>query len=142
MNLVQELPAVNATLNLVAFVLLLTGWRMVRSGRVEAHKKVMTAAFVVSTLFLVSYLTYHALGEETKFTEQGVVRTIYFAILLTHIPLAALMVVPILILVWMGWTDRIDRHRRLARIVLPVWLYVSLTGVLIYLFLYVLWPPA
>lgn len=140
--MVDQLPALNAALNTTAFILLLVGWRMVKTGRVEAHKKVMTAAFTVSALFLISYLTYHSLGEEKKFTEQGIVRTIYFIILLTHIPLAALMVPPILALVWFGYTGRIEKHRKLARITLPVWLYVSVTGVLIYLFLYVLWPPA
>ncbi|MCB9832373.1 MAG: DUF420 domain-containing protein [Planctomycetes bacterium] len=140
--MIDLLPSLNATLNATATILLLIGWRLVRTGRVEAHKKVMTAAVVVSALFLVSYLTYHSLGEEKRFAEQGILRIVYFIILATHIPLAGLMVPPILALLWFGYHDQIDRHRKLARITLPIWLYVSVTGVLIYLFLYLLWPPA
>ena len=142
MNLLDKLPALNATLNSVAFIFLLLGWRQVKSGQVEKHKKTMKAAFLVSVMFLISYLCHHTLGEETKFTATGFVRTVYFFILITHIPLAALMVVPILLLVRWGIKDEIHKHKKLARIVLPVWVYVSLTGVLIYLMLYVWFPSA
>ena len=138
--MLQHLPAVNASLNAIAFVLLVLGWRAVRTGRVERHKKLMMAAFATSTVFLACYVTYHANVGHTTFTHEGFARTIYFIILATHIPLAALMVIPILMLIWFGVTDRIDRHRKLARWTLPVWLYVSITGVVIYVMLYHLFP--
>ncbi|MFT7616484.1 MAG: putative membrane protein [Planctomycetota bacterium] len=140
MDFVSSLPAVNASLNLVAFSLLVLGYRQVKSGQVEKHKKTMLCALVASALFLVSYLTYHSLGEEKHFAGEGVIRYIYFFILITHIPLAAIMVPPILILAHAGIKDKIDRHRKLARFVLPVWMYVSVTGVLIYVLLHVLYP--
>ena len=125
------LPAVNAAFNMVAFVLLIRGWRQVRSGAIEKHKKTMKLALLASSCFLISYVTYHTFGEEKKFAGEGAIRTIYFVILITHVPLAALMTVPIAFLVHAGITERIERHRKLARIVLPVWIYVSITGVLI-----------
>jgi uncharacterized membrane protein YozB (DUF420 family) len=138
----EHLPAVNATLNSIAFILLLFGWRAARAGERATHKKFMIAALTTSAAFLTCYLVYHYSGEPTKFTHEGWPKTLYFAILITHVPLAALMVIPIIYLAWMGLTDRIERHRRLARIVMPVWVYVSITGVLIYFMLYQWFPPA
>ena len=137
----ERLPALNALLNGLAAVLLVAGWRAVRTGRVEAHKKRMLAAVLASAAFLTSYLVYHAVHGDTTFTATGWPRRIYFAILITHVPLAALMVPPILMLLYHGLKGRIDRHRRLARWTLPVWLYVSVTGVLIYFWLYQWYPP-
>ncbi|MEZ6194297.1 MAG: DUF420 domain-containing protein [Planctomycetota bacterium] len=138
--MLEFLPAVNATLNATAFVLLVLGWRAVRRGDRDVHKRYMLSALGTSAVFLACYLVYHYSAGHTEFQHQGWPRRIYFLILATHVPLAALMVVPIGFLVWMGLTDRIDRHRRLARIVLPVWLYVSITGVVIYVMLYHLYP--
>ncbi len=139
MKIIDSLPALNASLNLVAFILLILGYRQVKAGEVEKHKKTMIMALVASSLFLISYLTYHTLGEEKKFGGDGIIRVIYFIILITHIPLAGLMTPPILFLAHAGLTERIDRHKKLARFVLPVWLYVSVTGVLIYLLLHVMY---
>lgn len=138
----EHLPAVNATLNSIAFVLLVLGWRAARAGRRETHRKLMISALVASAAFLTCYLVYHYGAGHTEFTHEGWPRTLYFAILITHVPLAALMVLPIMFVAWMGLTDRIERHRPLARIVMPVWIYVSLTGVLIYFMLYHWFPPS
>ncbi len=139
---VDVLPTVNATLNSLSFVLLLSGYAMIRCGRVTAHKRFMMAAFGVSTMFLVSYLTYKFFGEEKRFGGQGGVRMIYFFILITHIALA--ITVPVLgsITLYLGLRGRLDRHRRLARITLPIWLYVSITGVIVYVMLFRVYGPA
>lgn len=138
--MIEHLPAVNATLNATAFVLLVLGWRAVRGGRIERHKALMKSAFVTSAVFLVCYLTYHYSKGHTEFAYGGWKKAVYFTVLLTHIPLAGLMVPPILALLWFASKDRIAAHRRLARWTLPVWLYVSVTGVLIYVMNFVLWP--
>jgi putative membrane protein len=130
------LPAVNATLNSMATVLLVTGYVLIRQGRREAHRRAMLAALACSTLFLVSYLAYHAQVGSVRFQGTGAVRTIYFAILLTHTVLAA--AVPFLALrtLFLAMRERLAEHRRLARWTLPIWLYVSVTGVVIYVMLY------
>jgi putative membrane protein len=135
---VTDLPALNATLNGVAAVLLLFGWIAIkRRGDRRAHPRWMVAALAVSSLFLVSYLYYHAHHGSTRYTGQGLGRAVYFFILATHIPLAALVVPASLLAVFWGWRGRFDRHVRLVRWLWPVWMYVSVTGVLIYLMLYV-----
>ncbi len=133
---VTDLPALNACLNATSAVLLATGYVLIRRGRRESHKRVMLAALVSSALFLTSYLVYHAQVGSVRFRGQGAVRTVYFTILLTHtvlavaiVPLVATTLVPAL-------RGRFDRHRRLARITLPLWAYVSVTGVVIYWMLY------
>ena len=133
---VAFLPALNAFLNASSALLLATGYVLIRRGRREAHKRVMLAALASSTLFLTSYLVYHAQVGSVRFRGQGAVRTAYFTILLTHtvlavaiVPLVASTLVPAL-------RGRFDRHRRLARITLPLWAYVSVTGVVIYWMLY------
>lgn len=131
-----SLPTVNAVLNGLAATLLVTGFVLIRSGRREAHRRVMTAAFACSILFLVSYLVYHAGVGSVRFQGTGGVRTAYLSILLTHTVLAAavpFLAVTTLVLARKG---RFDAHRRLARVTLPIWLYVSVTGVVIYLMLY------
>jgi len=138
--MLEKLPVLNACLNAVAAVLLFCGWRRIRRGDVAGHKRFMLSAFAVSTLFLISYVTYHGLHGHTTFRHEGLPRIIYLSVLATHVPLAALMVVPILLLLFLALTGRFQRHRRLARIVLPVWLYVSVTGVAVYVMLYHLWP--
>ncbi len=131
-----DLPAVNATLNGTAAVLLITGYTLIRVGRRDLHKKVMLAAFTVSVLFLVSYLVYHSQLGAKHFPGQGTVRAVYFTILTTHTLLAA--AVPVLAILTLARALRADfgRHRRLARWTLPIWLYVSVTGVVVYWMLY------
>lgn len=133
---VSSLPAVNAALNLTATILLLAGYFFVRTRRIAAHRACMVAAFAVSVLFLTSYLIYHAQVGSRPFTGSGPIRTIYFTILISHIVLAA--VVPLLAAVTLvrAWQRRFDRHARIARWTLPIWLYVSITGIAVYWMLY------
>ena len=133
---VRDLPAVNATLNAISAGLLITGWLLIRRRRIVAHRRVMIAAFCVSVLFLISYLVYHFQAGSVRFQRTGTIRTVYLGILLTHTVLAAL--VPFLAIVTLerGLTDQYARHRRIARWTLPIWLYVSVTGVVVYLMLY------
>jgi len=136
------LPAVNAALNAVATVLLVYGRVEIRRGRVERHRRVMLSALGVSSLFLLLYVAHKASRgfESTHYHGEGLLRVAYFTILFTHLVLA--MAVPVLAvrLVQLGLSGRIERHRRLARIAWPIWLYVSITGVVIYLLLYVFDP--
>ncbi|MFM7201862.1 MAG: DUF420 domain-containing protein [Myxococcota bacterium] len=138
---VNFLPTLNAVLNSIAFCLLILGYVLIRRGEREAHKKVMLAALTTSALFLTSYLIYHAEVGSVKFTGEGLVRTIYFLILVPHIVLAALMVPFILLLLYRALKGEFDKHKKVARPTLAVWIYVSLTGVLVYLMLYQLYPP-
>jgi uncharacterized membrane protein YozB (DUF420 family) len=136
------LPSVNAALNLVSTVLLVAGRIWIRRGRVALHRRAMLSAFAVSSLFLVLYVAHKAWRgfEHTPFHGEGVLRALYLAILFSHLALAMTVPVLALRLVQLGLGGRIDRHRRLAVIAWPIWLYVSLTGVLIYLLLYPLNP--
>ncbi len=133
---VADLPAVNAGLNSLAAVLLAFGYRNIRRGNIAVHRACMVAAFCVSTLFLVSYLVYHAHAGSVPFRRQGWVRPVYFTILITHVTLAAAILPLALVTLYRAWRERFDRHRRIARWTLPLWLYVSVTGVIIYLMLY------
>jgi len=132
----SHLPALNASLNATAALLLVAGYRMIRRGRREAHRRLMLAAFTVSTLFLVSYLVYHFEVGSVRFTKTGVIRTLYFAILISHTILAA--AVPPLAVLTLGRAlrGRLEAHRRIARWTLPIWLYVSATGAAVYWMLY------
>jgi len=132
----SQLPLVNAVLNGTAAVLILIGVYLIKTGRQRAHRAVMISAFVASSLFLVSYLTYHAHIGSKHFPGQGVARTVYFTILLTHTVLAAVVVPMVLVTLTRGLRGRFDRHRPIARWTYPVWLYVSVTGVVIYVMLY------
>ncbi len=133
---VSALPALNATLNGLSAVLLTAGYGFIRRRRVAAHAACMLGAFGTSTLFLVSYVVYHYHAGSRPFTGQGWVRAVYLVLLVTHIVLAAAIVPLALTTVWRAATARFDRHVRLARWTLPVWLYVSVTGVVIFLMLY------
>jgi putative membrane protein len=133
---VHDLPAVNATLNALSGVLLLTGYVLIRRRRIEQHRKVMLAAFVSSSLFLVCYLVYHAQVGSVRFTRQGFVRPLYYTILLTHVTLAASVLPLALITLTRGLKGRFAEHRRIARWTFPIWMYVSVTGVLVYVLLY------
>jgi uncharacterized membrane protein YozB (DUF420 family) len=133
---VADLATLNAILNGTAAVLLVTGWSFIKAGRWRVHRRFMIAAFVVSSLFLVSYVTYHLEVGSKHFPGTGLPRTIYFSILIPHIVLAA--TVPFLAIFTLGLgLKRNDRaHRRLARITFPIWLFVSVTGVIVYVMLY------
>jgi uncharacterized membrane protein YozB (DUF420 family) len=137
---VHPLATLNAVLNSIAAVLLIAGWIAIRSGKTKAHRAAMVSAFAVSAVFLVSYLTYHALEGSRPFQGEGLVRPVYFTILITHVFLAAAVPILALRMFFLAWKARWDAHRRLGRITLPIWLYVSITGVVIYLMLYQLFP--
>lgn len=134
------LPTINAVLNSLATVLLAAGWIFIRRGQWRAHRAAMISAFTVSTLFLICYLTYHWLVGHVPFTGQGAVRTVYFAILITHILLAVTVPVLAIAMFVLALKGRWEAHRRLGRITMPIWLYVSVTGVVIYLMLYHFYP--
>lgn len=133
---ISSLPSLNALLNATSAVLLLTGWRLIRSGRRDAHRRTMIAAFAVSSLFLASYLVYHARVGSVRFTGSGPIRTVYFALLLSHTVLAVVIVPLVLVTLARGLRGRFDAHRRLARYTFPLWLWVSLSGVAVYWMLY------
>ena len=133
---VHSLPAVNATLNAISAVLLIAGYTFIRSRRLEQHRRCMIAAFTTSSLFLVCYITYHLQVGSVRFPRQGFVRPLYFTILITHVTLAALVLPLAIVTLSRGLNARFDRHRAIARWTLPVWLYVSVTGVLVYVLLY------
>ena len=133
---ISDLPAVNATLNAIAAIFLTAGYVLIRRGRRELHKRCMLAALTASAVFLVCYVIYHANTGSRPFPGQGVIRVVYFAILITHVILAAAILPLALITAARGLTAQYDRHVRIARWTLPLWLYVSVTGVVIYLMLY------
>jgi uncharacterized membrane protein YozB (DUF420 family) len=135
-----DLPTVNAVLNATSAVLLASGYGFIRRRQVGAHKLCMVAAFVTSTLFLASYLVYHYNVGSVRFPGEGWIRPLYFAILITHTMLAVSIVPLALITLFRAWKADFTRHVRIARWTLPIWLYVSLTGVVIYLMLYQLYP--
>jgi uncharacterized membrane protein YozB (DUF420 family) len=133
---ISSLPTVNAILNASAAVLLVIGYVMIRRGRIRAHRACMVGALALSCLFLVSYLTYHAQVGSKRFAGTGSIRNVYLTILFTHTVLAALVPPLALITVWRAVRQRFDRHVRIARWTLPIWLYVSVTGVIVYVMLY------
>jgi uncharacterized membrane protein YozB (DUF420 family) len=133
---VHDLPAVNATLNAISGVLLVVGYFLIRARRIEQHRRCMLAAFAVSALFLACYLVYHAQVGSVPFVRQGFVRPLYFSVLITHIVLAAAVLPLALITLSRGLKARYAKHRAIARWTMPIWLYVSVTGVLVYVLLY------
>jgi uncharacterized membrane protein YozB (DUF420 family) len=133
---VRDLPAVNAILNATAAVLLVCGYMLIRRRRQQAHKRVMIAAFATSCVFLACYLIYHAQVGSVRFPHTGAIRTVYLSILATHTVLAATVPVLAIITLNRGLSARFDKHRAIARWTLPIWLYVSVTGVVVYLMLY------
>jgi uncharacterized membrane protein YozB (DUF420 family) len=130
------MPAFNACLNATAAVLLIAGYVLIRRGRVETHRKVMWTAFSVSALFLISYLIYHYQVGSVRFQKTGTIRTVYFTILLTHTVLAAAVPPLAILTLRRGVRGEYSRHRPIARWTLPIWLYVSVTGVAVYWMLY------
>jgi putative membrane protein len=136
---VSDLPALNAILNATSAVLLSLGWWHIRHRRIQTHRRFMIAAFTTSSLFLTSYLIYHAQIGSKPFPGTGVARTVYFSILIPHIVLAAVVLPMALVTLRRGLRRDDRRHRRLARWTLPLWLFVSVTGVVVYLMLYQLY---
>lgn len=137
---VTELPTLNAALNTLSAVFLCAGYYFIRAKNRQAHRRCMLAACATSTLFLISYLVYHFQVGSVKFQGQGWIRTLYFSILITHTILATAVVPLALITLVRALRERFDAHRRIARWTLPVWLYVSVTGVVVYWMLYRMTP--
>ncbi|MEP6920046.1 MAG: DUF420 domain-containing protein [bacterium] len=137
---IPYLPHLNAFLNSTSAILLIAGYRFIRSGRVRAHRNCQVAAFITSLVFLVSYVTYHYYHGETLFPGQGIVRPLYFTILITHVVLAIVIVPLVLTTLYRAARGDFIRHKRIARVTLPLWLYVSVTGVIVYLMLYHIYP--
>jgi len=133
---VSILPSINAMLNGITGILLLAGYFFIRRGNRSIHKRIMLAAFSTSVLFLISYLYYHAQVGSIPFKGTGFARPVYFTILISHSILAAVIVPMVIVTLSRGLSSRFDKHKRLARWTLPIWLYVSVTGVAVYVMLY------
>jgi uncharacterized membrane protein YozB (DUF420 family) len=133
---VHDLPAVNASLNALSGVLLLIAFALIKARRIQMHRRVMIAAFSTSSLFLICYLVYHAQVGSVPFQRRGFVRPLYFTILITHVTLAAAVLPLAIVTLSRGLKARYPQHRRIARWTFPIWLYVSVTGVLVYVLLY------
>lgn len=138
--MIHYLPSVDATLNALSAIFLTLGFIFIRQKNIRAHKTCMLSAFASSTVFLVCYLTYHYFHGVTHFPGQGAVRSFYFTLLGSHTLLAALIVPLALTTLYRAWRKRFQQHKRVARWTLPLWLYVSVTGVVVYLMLYHLYP--
>ena len=134
--MIHALPSINAALNATAAILLVWGYTLIRRKRIETHRRVMQTAFVVSCAFLVCYLVYHARVGSVRFPGTGAIRTVYLSILATHTVLAATVPVLAIVTLRRGLAARYDKHRRIARWTFPIWLYVSVTGVVVYWMLY------
>lgn len=133
---ISDLPAVNACLNATSAVLLLIGYRLIRTGRRVAHKRIMLTALVTSSLFLISYLVYHYHVGSVKFDGIGFIKGVYFTVLISHTMLAATVPPLVVVTLVRALRERFDKHRLIARWTLPIWLYVSVTGVVVYVMLY------
>ncbi len=139
----HSLATLNAVLNAVATVLLVVGLVMIKKKKEQAHKRLMLGAFGVSAAFLISYLTYHfVVGSEAKFAGEGAIAVVYFSILISHIVLAASVPVLTIMTIYYGLKNHRQKHRKIARWTFPIWLYVSITGVVIYLMLYHFYPSS
>ena len=134
--MIDALPAVNATLNASSGTCLVIAWVLIKRRRIQAHRRMMIAAFATSTLFLISYVVYHANAGSRPYHGTGWLRALYFSILIPHVLLAAAVVPLALVTLRRGLRRDDIRHRRIARITLPIWLFVSVTGVIVYLMLY------
>jgi len=141
LNFYYSLAPLNAILNGCATLLLLAGFVLIKQKRVQAHRACMIAALVFSTAFLISYLTYHYHVGNVRFGGQGWIRPVYFAILIPHVILAGIIVPLAITTLWFAWSGRFARHRRIAKWTWPLWMYVSVTGVVIYLMLYRIYTP-
>ena len=130
---VHILPLINAVINGMTFFVLIGGLVAIKNKNIDLHKRFMTLALILSVFFLIIYVVYHALAASTSFGGEGIIRTIYYFILITHIVLAACLAPLVLITYVRALSGKFDKHRKLAKITLPIWLYVSLTGVLVYI---------
>ena len=137
---ISYLPHLNAILNATCALLLFSGYSFIRAGRVAAHRTCQMAAVIVSVIFLASYLTYHYHHGATRFAGEGLARPIYFTILISHTILAIVIVPLVGVTLYRALKADFVRHRRIARLTLPLWLYVSITGVIVYLMLYQIYP--
>jgi uncharacterized membrane protein YozB (DUF420 family) len=133
--------ALNASLNGTSAILLACGYAAIKSGKIKVHKAFMIAAFAVSTAFLISYLIYHYRVGHVVFQGQGWIRPVYFALLTSHTILAIVIVPMILVTLRRAWLEKFDKHRVIARWTLPLWFYVSVTGVIVYILLYQVYAP-
>ncbi len=139
---ISDLPALNASLNAFSTVFIAAGWYLIRRGLWRQHIACMITAILSSAAFLISYLIYHANVGSVRFTETGIVRPIYFTILITHVLLAFTVLPLVIVTVVPALRRRWDKHRRMGRWTMPIWLYVSITGVVVYFMLYIWFPPA
>jgi uncharacterized membrane protein YozB (DUF420 family) len=133
---VEDLPTLNAALNATSAILLTIGWRYIKAGRIQQHRRCMIAAFTASSCFLISYIIYHAHIGSKPYPGTGLLRTVYFSILIPHVTLAAVVLPMAIVTLTRGLRRDDDRHRRIAKWTLPIWLFVSVTGVIVYLMLY------
>ncbi|WP_394801489.1 DUF420 domain-containing protein [Belliella filtrata] len=130
---VYFLPHLNAVINSAATLALLAGLFFIKSGNIQLHRTAMTTAFALGAIFLVSYVIYHAAAESTSFGGEGLIKSVYYFVLLTHILLAAVALFPILLAYYYGYTDQRVKHKKIVRYAYPIWLYVTITGVIVYL---------
>ncbi|WP_209330662.1 DUF420 domain-containing protein [Lunatimonas salinarum] len=130
---VYFLPHLNAVINTAATFALLSGVVFIKRGNIGLHKAAMTVAFVLGAIFLVSYVVYHAAAESTSFGGEGWIRPVYYFLLITHIVLAAVALFPILLAYYYGYADKLEKHRKIVKFAFPIWLYVTVTGVVVYL---------
>lgn len=133
---INDLPALNATLNLISAILLGVGYYCIRNRKIRAHKACMIGALITSTVFLTSYLVYHYNVGNVLFTKHGWIRPVYFFILIPHVTLAIVILPLVLRTAYLAFRGRFDKHVRIARWTFPLWMYVSVTGVIVYLMLY------
>lgn len=140
-TIIPYMPHVQAVLNAAAAVLLFAGYYYIKNNNQQTHKKCMVAALIVSTIFLVSYLTYHAKVGYQPFEGQGMIRPIYFTFLFSHIVLSGIVVPMVLVTVFYAVTGNFNKHPRIARWTLPIWLYISISGVIVYLLAFHVYPP-
>jgi len=130
---VYFLPHLNAVINTAATVALVAGVMFIKQGKIHLHKAAMTVAFVLGAIFLVSYVVYHGAAESTAFGGEGWIRPVYYFLLITHIVFAAVALFPILLAYYYGYADKLDKHRKIVKFAFPIWLYVTVTGVVVYL---------
>ena len=139
-SIVYKLPAFNAFINGLCSILLITSFIMIKKKRIDIHKKLNLTTFVLSALFLITYITYHFYMKETSYGGEGIMRSVYYFILISHIILAALVLPMVLMSFYYGLYNKVEKHRKLVRFTFPIWLYVTITGVLVYLMISPYYP--
>jgi putative membrane protein len=137
---VYFLPHLNAVINSAATVALLLGVVFIKQGNLAFHKAAMTVAFALGAIFLVSYVVYHGTAESTSFGGEGLIRPVYYFLLITHIVFAAVALFPILLAYYYGYVDKLEKHRKIVKFAFPIWLYVTVTGVIVYLMISPYYP--